>query len=95
MVFTRKHGDFHGQFVSLPEGTLPKTNTFAPENRPKLTPQKETSLVFQPSIFGCELFVSGRVLYQRHQAAERFVFPRFFSWPVNNTQNTEEVEGFG
>ena len=36
--------------------TLPETN-IAPENRPS---QKE-GLVFQPSIFRCELLVSGRV----------------------------------
>ena len=38
------------------EDTLPETN-IAPENRPS---QKET-IVFQPSIFRCELLVSGRV----------------------------------
>ena len=38
--------------------TLPETNIFAPENRPS---QKET-IVFQPSIFRCELLVSGRVM---------------------------------
>ena len=43
-------------YLSLPEGTLSKTN-IAPENRPS---QKET-IVFQPSIFGCELLVSERV----------------------------------
>ena len=36
--------------------TLPKTN-IAPENRPG--PKRK--LVFQPSIFGCKLFVSGMV----------------------------------
>ncbi len=40
-------------------GNLPKTNSFAPENRPS---EKET-VVFQASIFGCEnvMLVSGRV----------------------------------
>ena len=38
-------------------GTLPKTNIFAPENRPKR--QKER-IVFQPSIFRCKLAVSFR-----------------------------------
>ena len=37
----------------------PETNIFAPENRPKL-PQKER-IVFQPSIFRCELLVWRRV----------------------------------
>ena len=41
--------------------TLLESNIFAPENRPKL-PQKET-IVFQPSIFRCELLVAGRVSF--------------------------------
>ena len=36
--------------------TLPETNKFAPEKRPS---QKET-IVFQPSIFRCQLAVSFR-----------------------------------
>ncbi len=46
-------GIFQGAHV----GTLPKTNQNASENRPS---EKET-IVFQPSIFRCELLVSGRV----------------------------------
>ena len=47
--------------MCLKPDTLPETNSkFAPENRPS---QKERKLVFQPSIFRCELLVSGRLQF--------------------------------
>ena len=41
--------------------TLPETNIFAPENRPFQNIPKGR-VIFQPSIFRCKPFVSGRVV---------------------------------
>ena len=58
----------HDKYLPEENGnTFPEHNV-APENRPSQGPQKET-IVFQPSIFRCELLVSGRVLllwFMRH-----------------------------
>ena len=49
-----------GRPKGLPWHILPETNSKGPWKW-AVYPQKETRKVFQPSIFGCELLVSGRV----------------------------------
>ena len=58
-----------------------KLTAKAPENRP-FAPKKET-IIFQPSIFRCELFGSGRVPF-----SNRFQVPQFHSFRGNKISTT-------
>ena len=51
-------------FSKVMQLSLKITAKMAPENRPKNCPKRKQSYsVFQPSIFRCKLFVSGRVTF--------------------------------
>ena len=56
IYYTQNH-----HYSSRMTTTLPEANSKTPPED-RLKPKKETSLIFQASIFRCELLVSGRVI---------------------------------